>query len=386
VNPFVPHALPRDGLDWAELVPLIARANRAIARYDGIVQGLVNPSVLLSPLAAREAVLSSMIEGTQTTLEELLKFEADPREEAGPRYDDVREVMNYRRAMSAAVEELATRPLSLNLLLRIHCILMDSVRGRDKRRGEFRKEQNWIGPPNTPLERAIYVPPPHPVLAELMNNFEQYLHVEERDRLVQAALIHGQFELIHPFLDGNGRVGRILIPLFLFAAEVIATPAFYMSAYLEAHRDEYYERLRRLSRADDIQGWVSFFLTAMIAQAEEDGRKARGILALYDRMKEQVAELTRSQFAIRALDMMFDHPIFSSPQFVARSGVSKASAARILGTLANHGILRVIRAGLRRRPAIYAFSELLEVVNATPAESPPRDEPTVHTLDVATLQ
>ncbi|MGH6897826.1 MAG: Fic family protein [Geminicoccaceae bacterium] len=242
MKPFVPHLLPRDCLDWAELVPLIARANRAIARYDGIVQGLVNPSVLLSPLAVREAVLSSMIEGTRTTLEELLEFEADPKEDTGPRYDDIREVMNYRRAMSAAILELARRPRSLNLLLRMHFILMDSVRGRDQRRGEFRKEPNWIGPPNTPLETAIYVPPPYPALAELLDNFERYLHAEERDRLVQAALIHAQFELIHPFLDGNGRVGRMLVPLFLFAAEVISTPAFYMSAYLEAHRDEYYDR------------------------------------------------------------------------------------------------------------------------------------------------
>lgn len=164
MKPFVPHLLPREDLNWTELVSLIAEANRAIARYDGIVQGLVNPSVLLSPLAVHEAVLSSMIEGTQTTFEELLEFEADPREESGPRYDDLREVMSYRQAMSAAVEELARRPLSLNLLLRTHSILMDSVRGRDKRRGEFRREQNWIGPPNTPLEKATYVPPPYAAL------------------------------------------------------------------------------------------------------------------------------------------------------------------------------------------------------------------------------
>jgi Fic family protein len=372
VKPFVPRLLPRDDLDWAALVPLISRANRAIARYDGIVQALVNPSVLLSPLAAREAVLSSMIEGTQTTLEELLEFEADPREEVGRRYDDIREVMNYRRAMSAAVEELARRPLSLNLLLRMHFILMDSVRGRDRRRGEFRREQNWIGAPDTPIERAIYVPPSYFDLAKLLDNFEDYLNLEEKDCLVQAALIHGQFELIHPFLDGNGRAGRMLIPLFLFSSEVISTPAFYMSAYLEAHRDEYYERLRQLSRSDDVQGWVEFFLRAIIAQAEEDGGKARRILALYDRMKQQVAELTRSQFAIRTLDVLFDHPIFSSPQFVGRSGVSKASAARILGVLADHGVLRVVRPGLRRRPAIYAVPELLEVVNAAPADASTR--------------
>jgi Fic family protein len=237
----------------------------------------------------------------------LLEFEADPREDAGPRYDDIREVMNYRLAMSAAVEELVKRPLSLNLLLRIHSTLMDSVRGPDKRGGEFRKEQNWIGPPNIPLANATYIPPPCVALAGLLDDFECYLHADERDRLVQVALVHGQFELIDPFLDGNGRVGRILIPLFLFAAEVISTPAFYMSTYLEAHRDEYYDRLRRLSRADDVQGWVGFFLRAVIAQAEEDSKKARRILGLYDWMKARVAELTRSQFAIRALDILFDH-------------------------------------------------------------------------------
>lgn len=184
------------------------------------------------------------------------------------------------------------------------------------------------------------------------------------------------------FLDGNGRVGRMFIPLFLFSAEVISTPAFYMSAYLEAHRDECYERLRELSRIDDVPGWVGFFLRAIIAQAEEDGGKARRILALYDRMKARIPELTRSQFAIRALDVLFDHPIFSTPQFVARSGVPKGTAVRILGTLANGGILRVIRPGLKRRPAIYAFPELMQVVNAPPAEAPRRVEPTLRTLDV----
>jgi Fic family protein len=386
VRPFVPQPLPRDGLDWGELVPLIARANRAIARYDGIVQGLVNPSVLLSPLAARKAVLSSMIEGTQTTLEELLEFEADPRQDDGPRYDDIREVINYRLVTSAAVEEIAERPLSLNLLLRIYFVLMDSVRGRDKRRGEFRREQNWIGAPNAPLENATYVPPPYAALAELLDNFERYLHADERDRLVQVTLVHGQFELIHPFLDGNGRVGRMLIPLFLFAAEVISTPAFYMSAFLEAHRDEYYNRLGRLSRTDDVQGWIGFFLRAVTAQAEEDSQTARRILALYDQMKARVAELTRSQFAVRALDILFDHPIFSTPQFVAHSGVPKGSAVRILGALVNGGILRVIRPGLKRRPAIYAFSDLIEIDSAPPGEAPPKAAPTVRTLDVANHQ
>ena len=383
MKPFIPRPLPRDDLDWAQLVPLIARANRAIARYDGIIQSLVNPSILLSPLAAREAVLSSKIEGTQTTLQELLEFEADPREDSGSRFEDIREVMNYRQAMAAAVEELRARPLSLNLLRRIHFILMDSVRGRDKRRGEFRREQNWIGPLDASLEMATYVPPPHSALAELLDNLEWYLHAEEKDRLVQAALIHGQFELIHPFLDGNGRVGRMLIPLFLFAAGVISTPAFYMSAYLEAHRDEYYERLRRLSAFDDVHGWAAFFLEAVTVQAEEAGEKARRILALYDQMKEQITKLTRSQFAIQALDVIFDHPIISTPQFAVRSGIPKGSAVRILRALTKGGILRVIRRGRRRRPAIYAFQPLIDIVNLPASAPPPKLEPTLRTLDVA---
>lgn len=259
---------------------------------------------------------------------------------------------------------------------------MNGVRGRHNRRGEFPREQNWIGPPGTPFEQATYVPPPSAALDELLGNFEQYLNVEKRDRLVQVALIHGQFELIHPFLDGNGRVGRMLIPLFLFTARVISTPAFYMRAYPEAHRDEYYERLRRLSQADNVQDWVCFFLGALIAQADDDGAKAREILALYDRMKERVAGLTRSQFAIHALDPLFDQPIFSTPQFVERSGVPKGSAVRILGTLTKGGMLRMIRRGLKRRPAIYAFPELMEIVNAVPTGTPPNLEPTVRTLDV----
>ena len=246
----------------------------------------------------------------------------------------------------------------------------------------WRRGQNWIGPPNTPLDQSSYVPPSYAALAELLNNFERYLRAEERDRPFQAALIHGQFGFIHPFLDGNGRVWRMLIPLFLFSSDIISTLVFYMSAYLESHRDEYYDRLRRLSRAEDVQGWVGFFLKAMIAQAEEDGGKARRILALYDRMKARVPELTRSQFAIRALDVLFDHPIFSTPQFVARSGVPKATAVRILRTLANGEILRVIRPGQKRRPAIFAFPELIQIVNARSAEALPRLEPTVRTLDV----
>ena len=352
MKPFVPHRLPRNDFDWAALVPLIGDAHGALKGYDTLLQVLVNPQILLSPLEVREAVLSSRIEGTQASLEEVLEYEADPREVPGARLHDIQEILNYRRAMDGAIEELKQRPLSLNLIKSAHFMLLDSVRGRDKARGEFRRDQVYIAPPGTPVERATYIPPPWTEILSMLDNLEKYFHIRDTDRIVQAGLIHAQFELIHPFLDGNGRVGRMLIPLFLFASNTISSPTFYISSYLEAHRDEYYARLEALSRSGDFQGWAAFFLHAVARQAEEDTAKARQILKLYDHMKVVLARVTRSQYAIRALDALFIFPIFSTPQFVERGGVPRASAARMLADLARDGVLRVVRPGKGKRAAI----------------------------------
>ena len=377
MKPFVPAPLPRTDLDWTALVPLIGRANRAIARYDGLLQALVNPEILSVPLSRREAVLSSRIEGTQASLREVLEFEADPTDDHGPRHQDILEIINYRAAMRAAVEELESRPLSLNLLKRAHVVLLNSVRGRDKRRGEFRREQVHIGTPGTPIERAVYVPPAAADLPPLLDNFERYLHETERDALVQAAIVHAQFELIHPFLDGNGRLGRMLIPLFLFAASTLSAPAFYVSAYLEAHQDEYFFRLQALSQENGWQRWTEFFLEAVAGQAEEDTARARRILRLYDDMKVVVAERTRSQFAILALDPLFAAPIFSTPQFVGLSGAPRASVARMLGDLTEAGVLTILREGRGRRAQIYGFPALLDIIDpqtSVAADAPPSSE------------
>ena len=383
MNVFTPAPLPRTDLDWATLVPLIGHANRALARYDGLVQALVNPEIFLAPLGRREAVLSSRIEGTQASLREVLEFEADPREPLGARHHDILEVINYRDAMRAAVDELNARPLSLNLLRRAHFVLLDSVRGRDKARSEFRREIVYIAPHGVPIERASYIPPAAGELPVLLDNFEAFLHIHEPDAIVQAAIVHAQFELIHPFLDGNGRVGRMLIPLFLYTTGMISAPAFYVSAYLEAHRDEYYARLQGLSQADDWQGWVEFFLTAVTRQAEEDTVRAKRILALYDRMKVVLAEKTRSQFAIQALDPLFTVPIFSTPQFIRLSRAPRASAARMLGDLVDAGVLAVLRDGRGRRAQIYCFPELLDIIETelgTPREGSPAEQPEERTL------
>ena len=270
MDPFVPIDLPRD-LDWESLIKLIGPANRALANFNGVLYGLPNADVLLSPLTTREAVLSSKIEGTQATLGEVLKYEAGERTGAESRQADIQEILNYRRALRLAEEELKTRPFNLNLLLTIHRILLDSVRGVNKARGEFRKTQNWIGAPGSTIDQAGYVPPAPDLLPACLDNFEKYYHTDRPDELVQLSVLHAQFEIIHPFLDGNGRIGRILIPLYLFEKGLLSRPVFYISAFLEQHREEYVQRLRKLNgdRAAWNE-WVEFFLTAITSQAREN--------------------------------------------------------------------------------------------------------------------
>jgi Fic family protein len=339
--------------------------------------------MFLAPLGRREAVLSSRIEGTQASLREVLEFEADRRERLGAPYQDIVEIINYRNAMRAAVDELNARPLSLNRLKRAYFVLLDSARGRNGARGEFRREIVYIAPHGTPIERASYVLPAPGALPDLLDNFERFLHLHELNAIVQAAVVHAQFELIHPFLDGNGRVGRMLIPLFLFTTGVMSAPAFYASAYLKTHRDEYYDRLQALSETDDWQGWVAFFLTAVASQAEEDTIRVRRILALYDHMMVVLAETTRSQFAIQALDPLFTAPIFSTPQFIELSGAPRASAARMLGDLVDAGVLTVLRAGRGRRAQVYGFPELLNVIEAEVGDLLPQGRPQERTLQPA---
>lgn len=364
MKPFLPSVLPCPHIDWGELVPLMGKANRALARYDGLLQNLVNPDVLLSPLRTQEAVLSSKIEGTQANLQEVLEFEAEPSEEITRKNTDILEILNYRRAMQRAIEVPDARRLTLNLIREIHAILLDSVRGADKGRGDFRRTQVYIAPDGQPIEKASYIPPDPLELPQLLDNFEKYVHGDEQDIMVQLAMVHAQFELIHPFLDGNGRVGRILIPLFLYEKEVISSPVFFMSAYLESHRDEYYSRLQAISANGDFQGWIHFFLRGMVSQAEEDTGKVKEITALYENMKHVVTDVARSQNAIRALDAIFATPVFSSVQFANAIQTSRTTSFRILNALADAGVIHLVRSGSGQRPAVYVFMDLLNIVSA----------------------
>jgi Fic family protein len=267
------------------LVPRLGRANRELALYAGTLYGVPNPDILLSPLTTQEAVLSSRIEGTQATLGEVLKFEAGQEMTDESKRQDIREIINYRRALWAAEKGIKERPFNLNLLLQLHDMLLESVRGRNKARGLFRTEQNWIGPPGSPIEKASFVPPAPLFLKDHLDNWEKYYHAEERDPLVQLAILHAQFEVIHPFLDGNGRLGRMLVPLFLYEKQLLSRPMFYLSSYLEAHRAEYVERLRELADPDSWNRWSDFLLRAIAQQATENATTARAIIALYERLK-----------------------------------------------------------------------------------------------------
>ena len=367
MKPFIPDELPIKRIEWQSLIPLIGPANRALSTFNGVLYGLRNPDVLLSPLTTQEAVLSSRIEGTQATLGDVLKFEAGEAPEQESRTLDIQEILNYRQALLHSQSDLQKRPFNLNLLLELHSILLNSVRGRDKGRGRFRKTQNWIGYAGCPIERADFVPP-EPLLVEPnLHQWEKYYHSDEPDLLVQLAVIHAQFEIIHPFVDGNGRLGRMLIPLFLFEKGLLSRPVFYVSAYFDQNREAYVEKLRAIGRRPGAwNDWVEFFLTAVTRQAEANTNSARQIMSLYERLKNEVIAFTNSRFAVPVLDVLFEKPMLTPTEFENRIGLpSKPMLMRLLEKLKDAKILSVIREGSGRRPQILLFNELFELCEGT---------------------
>ena len=361
MKPFKPDILPLESLNWRPFIRLIGQANAELARYDGIIQGIVNPEILLSPLTTQEAVLSSRIEGTRTTLAEVLEFEAS-KGNGSKNVDDIQEVINYRRAMEVAVEEMETRPISLNLLRRTHEVLLLGVRGQSSAPGEFRRIQNWIGKLGSTIETATYVPPDPSQIMPCLSNLEHYIHFDEEDRLVQLAIIHAQFEIIHPFLDGNGRLGRILIPLFLYEKKLLSRPLFYLSEYLESHRYYYCDHLLAITDGGDWDGWIRFFLNSIYEQARKNATRAQAILKLYDRMKSEITNYTRSPYAIQILDALFNRLIFSSTDFIERSGIPKRSGIRVLERMSQGNVIKPLQESRGRYAAVFEFTDLLSIV------------------------
>lgn len=361
MKPYEPTALPLDGLDYRRLFTLVGNANAELARYDGLLQGIVNPSIMLSPLTNEEAVLSSKIEGTQATIDEVLEQEAGILKE-GKKAQDIQEIINYRKALHASREYLTDRPITLSFVRELHKVLLSGVRGQDKTPGEFRKDQNWIGRYGCTIEQASFIPPNPLRLQDHLEAWQRYMASDDIDLLLQTAVIHAQFELLHPFKDGNGRIGRIMIPLFLYQKKKLSQPMFYLSSYLEAHREEYYASLRNISEEDDWNGWIAFFLEAISIQAENNSSKVKKMLRLYDSMKNKIHEITHSQYTVHLLDAIFDRPIFETTDFINRTGIQKPTAMGLLRQLKAANVLHELRPGSGRRAAVLCFPELLNIV------------------------
>jgi Fic family protein len=361
MKPYVPEKLPLDKLDYKRLISKVGEANASIARYDGLLQAVVNPEILLSPLTTREAVLSSKIEGTQATFDEVLQHEAGMLVRDENKEKDIQEISNYRSTLILAEKELKEKPITLFLIRQMHGELMTSVRGENKDPGKFREIQNWIGKPGSPIGEATYIPPEPPMMSEHLQNFESYIQGDDLDVLIQSAIVHAQFELIHPFLDGNGRIGRLLIPLFLFYKKRLKRPMFYLSEYLESNREAYYTKLHSISTDGKWDEWIGFYLKAVKEQGRRNAKRVENILQLYEEVRIKIRDLTRSEYTNDIVNSLFDKPLFRSSDIQKRTIIPKQTLMPILKKLIEGKIIVPIREAKGSRPAVLKFPKLLEI-------------------------
>lgn len=362
----LPH-LPVQNLNIALYQKEFGLANRLLARYDGMTSFAAYSDVLLSPLMTQEAVLSSRIEGTQSTIDEVYSQEAgEVADELHQR--DVHEILNYRAALRYGTYCLSERGITLGLMKELHAQLLASVRGQQKTPGQIRLTQNWIGSRGCTIEEATYVPPPPETVETYLENWIHTVNSDEQDPLIQVGILHAQFELIHPFLDGNGRVGRLFIPLYLCNKGVLRRPHFFISEYFEEHRNEYTGTLNALSKsADAWNEWIRFFLRAVAAQAEENIRRSSAMQKLYQMLQEDFRKVINSAFAQPLLEAVFRNPIFTKPQLLEQMKELKpASLQRMVDVLVKADFLQIKRPAAGRKPAIYQLPELTRIAEGKP--------------------
>ena len=343
---FMPEPLPPvPPVAWdGEMQRLLSDADRDLARLDALAALLPNPDLFVAMYVKQEAVLSSQIEGTQSTLEDVLAFEAEHATERQPH--DVAEVVNYVRAMNYGIRRLTELPLSLRLIKEIHAELMRGVRGQEKSPGEFRISQNWIG--GVSPSNAAFVPPPAYALMDAIGAFERFIHEHTHDVpvLVRCALAHAQFETIHPFLDGNGRVGRLLITFMLVEAKALSLPLLYLSIYLKANRSEYYDRLMNVRLKGDWEGWVKFFLRGVSETARLASDTGLDIIKLRERFRERFQWVP---YALRLLDSLYKQPYVDIKQAATIMACSFVTANRVVADLVEAGALKEITGQSRNR-------------------------------------
>lgn len=358
---YIPQPLPPNPpLDMAGLYSLLDQANTAIGRLDGMSMVLPDPSLFLYMYVRKEAVLSSQIEGTQSSLSDLLLFETE--ESLGAPIDDVTEVSCYVRAMDYGLKRLKELPLSLRLIREIHATLMNNTRGAHKQPGEFRSSQNWIG--GSRPSNATFVPPPATDLMACLDSFEKFLHDEtiQLPALIKAALAHVQFETIHPFLDGNGRLGRLLITLILCVDGILRQPLLYLSLYLKTHRQTYYHHLQSVRETGDWEAWIKFFLTGVAETANQATQTAQEIMALFEKDRTVIENSKKSTAAVLKLHAYLQrHPIANTTKVKKAHELSLQTILRSFQTLESLGIVNEITRKSRHK--IFVYKEHLDILN-----------------------
>jgi len=363
---FIPNPLPpKLPLDWP-LMKVLSEADRALGQLAGLGQTVPNPHLLIGPFVRREAVLSSRIEGTRADIADLYAYEARqlplPGMESPPE-TDVREVLNYVNALNYGLERLNTLPVSLRLIRELHERLLTGVRGEHAKPGEFRRTQNWIGPPGCTLKEAVFVPPPVPQMHEALSALEKYLHSNDLyPPLIRLALIHYQFEAIHPFVDGNGRIGRLLITLLLVQWQLLPLPLLYLSAYFYRYRQEYYELLLGVSERGAWRDWILFFLRGVAEQAQDAIARARRLQDLREEWRRRLSQARTSALTLRLVDALFESPVLTIPQAKEHLRVDTYHTARdTVEKLVDAGILYL--AEETRRGKTYWAPEIVKVMS-----------------------
>jgi cell filamentation protein, protein adenylyltransferase len=357
---FVPNPLP-PALPWTSpLATSLSEADRKLGELAGLGRLLANPHLLVHPFMRREAVLSSRIEGTRASLGDLYAYEAMQLSflEKG---SDVKEVHNYVRALEYGLKRLETLPISLRLIRELHAQLMEGVRGEHLTPGEFRRTQNWIGPAAITLQAATFVPPPVPEMQQALAAFEDFLHREnELPPLVRLALVHYQFEAIHPFLDGNGRVGRLLVSLLLCAWNLLPEPLLYLSAYFESNRHAYYDHLLAVSQAGAWEAWLLFFLRGVAVQAEDAAKRIHRLQHLREAFRQQFQAARAAARLLQVVDLLFERPLITIPQIQSSLKVQFPVAQRYVERLVSAGVLREITGNARNR--VYRADAIMQAI------------------------
>lgn len=360
---FIPHRLPPDPeikIDM-EMLTLLSDADNKLGRLDGITETLPNPELFVAMYVKKEAVLSAQIEGTQASLADVLNNQSDNKKEYSP--DGVKEVVNYVSAIDYGIKRLNELPLSLRLIREIHSVLLQNVRGADKSPGEFRRTQNWIGPAGCNLSTATFVPPEPSEMKTAMSELEAFFYNETpMPPLIKIALIHAQFETIHPFLDGNGRMGRLLITFWLYHQKILSKPLLYLSYYFKENRSDYYQSLMDVRFKGDWELWIKFFLRGVVEVSDEAIDSAKRIIGLQQKYTEKLNLLDKNNGNyITLLNTLFEHPIITKNDVSELLGVSAGTSGSIVNLFCEIGILHDMTPD-KKRYKQFIFSEYFEIL------------------------